>query len=139
FGARALQGREMEDEAVARLLKQWKSSETIRSWKEVAVLLRAMTNVEIYLSALESHDIPVYVVQGAAFYQKSEVSDLIAFLELVLHPEDDLLRATVLTSSLFGLTVGALYERLGGPQSASAPARSLNDRPPLQSFDEILD
>ena len=68
-------------EAVARLLKQWKSSETIRSWKEVAVLLRVMTNVEIYLSALESHDIPVYVVQGAAFYQKSEVSDLIAFLE----------------------------------------------------------
>src|SRR2546426_8472146 len=50
----------------------------------------------------ESHDIPVYVVQGAAFYQKSEVSDLIAFLELVLHPEDDLLRATVLTSSLVG-------------------------------------
>jgi len=107
-GARALQGREMEAEAVARLLKQWKSSETIRSWKEVAVLLRAMTNVEIYLSALESHDIPVYVVQGAAFYQKSEVSDLIAFLELVLHPEDDLLRATVLTSSLVGVTFNEL-------------------------------
>src|SRR5262249_44951464 len=32
------------------------------------------------------------------------VSDLIAFLELVLHPNDELLRATVLTSSLFGVS-----------------------------------
>ncbi|PYS55637.1 MAG: hypothetical protein DMG13_03305 [Acidobacteria bacterium] len=115
-GAKALQGREMEAEALARLLKQWKSSQTIRSWKEVAVLMRAMTNVEVYRSAFESHDIPVYVVQGTAFYQKSEVSDLIAFLELVLHPEDKLLRATVLTSSLCGvsfkdLTVAAVHER----------------------------
>ena len=81
-GAKAAQGREMEAEALARLLKEWKSSGVIESWKEVAVLLRAMTNVEIYLSALEDHGIPVYVVQGTAFYQKSEVSDLIAILEL---------------------------------------------------------
>ena len=58
-GARAAQGREMEAEAIARLLKEWKSTGRIRSWKEVAILLRAMTNVEIYLSALESHRIPV--------------------------------------------------------------------------------
>jgi ATP-dependent helicase/nuclease subunit A len=103
-GARAAQGREMEAEAIARLLKQWKSEGRIQSWREVALLMRAMTNVEIYLSALEAHGIPVYVVQGTAFYQKSEVSDLIAFLELVLHPADNLLRATVLSSSLFGIT-----------------------------------
>src|SRR5207249_3995019 len=29
-------------------------------------------------------------------------------------------------------TVGALYERPGGPRSASAVARSLENRPPLQ-------
>jgi ATP-dependent helicase/nuclease subunit A len=103
-GAKAAKGREMEAEAIARLLKQWKASGRIHSWREVALLMRAMTNVEIYRSALEVHGIPVYVVQGAAFYQKSEVSDLIAFLELILHPADDLLRATVLTSSLFGIT-----------------------------------
>src|SRR5262249_45351195 len=52
-GARATQGREMDAEAIARLLKEWKSSGRIQSWKEVAVLLRAMTNLEIYLGALE--------------------------------------------------------------------------------------
>ncbi len=109
-GAKAAQGREMEAEAIARLLKEWKSSGRIQSWKEVAILMRAMTNVEIYLSALEMHGIPVYVVQGTAFYQKTEVSDLIAFLELVLHPDDELLRATVLTSSLFGVPFEALLQ-----------------------------
>ncbi|MBI4472479.1 MAG: UvrD-helicase domain-containing protein [Acidobacteria bacterium] len=108
--ARAATGREMEAEALARLLKKWKSQGTIESWREVAILLRAMSNIEVYLGALESHGIPVYVVQGTAFYQKSEVSDLIAFLELVLHPDDPLLRATVLTSSLFGITYRELID-----------------------------
>ena len=109
--ARAAAGREMEAEAIARLLKEWKLSGQIQSWKEVAVLLRTMTNVEIYIQALENHGISVYVVQGTAFYQKSEVSDLIAFLELVLHPGDELLRAVVLTSSLFGVTFEELWKR----------------------------
>src|ERR1041385_973431 len=51
---RAGEGREMEAEAIARLLKQWKSSGRIESWNRVAILMRAMTNVEIYLSALET-------------------------------------------------------------------------------------
>jgi ATP-dependent helicase/nuclease subunit A len=109
-GAKAAEGREMEAEALARLLKEWKTSGRIQSWKEVALLMRAMTNVEIYLAALEAHSIPVYVVQGTTFYQKTEVSDLIAFLELVLHPQDELLRGIVLSSSLFGVPVGALRE-----------------------------
>jgi ATP-dependent helicase/nuclease subunit A len=127
-GARAAQGREMEAEALARLLKEWKSSGHIQSWKEVALLLRAMTNVEIYLGALEAHGIPVYVVQGTAFYQKTEVSDLIAFLELVLHPGDELLRATVLTSSLFGVTFEELWKRgVKDPGVVPGLARELLD------------
>jgi ATP-dependent helicase/nuclease subunit A len=110
-GARAAEGREMEAEAIARLLKEWKSSGRIQSWKDVAILMRAMTNVEMYCGALESHEIPVYVVQGTAFYQRTEVSDLIAFLELVLHPDDALLRAMVLTSSLFGVSFEQLLAR----------------------------
>ena len=110
---RAGEGREMEAEAMARLLKQWKSSGHIVSWSKVAILMRAMTNVEIYLRALELHGIPVYVVQGTGFYQKTEVSDLIAFLELVLHPDDTLLKATVLTSSL----IGVRFDELSGDQA----------------------
>jgi ATP-dependent helicase/nuclease subunit A len=135
-GAKAAQGREMEAEAIARLLKEWKSSGRIQSWKEVAVLLRAMTNVEIYLAAFEAHGIPVYVVQGTAFYQKSEVSDLIAFLELVLHPQDDLLRAIVLTSSLFGVRVSDLFN--SPPNSGRDLVQYWADRRDSATAAEIL-
>jgi ATP-dependent helicase/nuclease subunit A len=121
-GVRAGEGREMEAEAIARLLKQWKLSGRIESWNKVAILMRATTNMEIYLRALELHRIPVYVVQGTAFYQKTEVSDLIAFLELVLHPDDELLKATVLTSALFGLSFDQLIERTVSGTPAASPA-----------------
>jgi ATP-dependent exoDNAse (exonuclease V) beta subunit len=101
---RAAAGREMEAEALARLLKKWKHSGTIQSWREVALLFRATTNMGLYVDALLAHDIPVYVIQGTYFYRKTEVSDLIAVLEWVLHPDDPLLRATVLSSSLAGFT-----------------------------------
>jgi ATP-dependent helicase/nuclease subunit A len=102
--SRAAEGRVMEADALGRLLKAWKSSGVIQSWREVAFLMRGMTNVGIYADALESHDVPVYVVQGATFYQKTEVSDLIAALEFVCHPEDPVARAIVWSSSLAGVS-----------------------------------
>jgi ATP-dependent helicase/nuclease subunit A len=109
--SKSLAGRRMEAEASARLLKAWRTAGTIHSWHEVAVLMRGMNNANIYIDALESHGIPVHVVEGTAFYQKSEVSDLIALLELVLHPDDPITRAIVLSSSLAGLSFGDLLEK----------------------------
>ncbi len=137
-GAKAAQGREMEAEAIARLLKQWKASSRIQSWREVAILMRAMTNVDVYLSALGAHEIPVYVVQGTAFYQKSEVSDLIAFLELVLHPDDELLRATVLTSSMFGIPFNDLLKVPGGPHVCDELVSFWGERRDMATAAEIL-
>jgi ATP-dependent helicase/nuclease subunit A len=107
----AAEGRAMEAESIARLLKTWKSSGVIQSWRDVAVLMRTMTNAPIYTDALEAHGIPVYVVQGSYFYQKTEVSDLIAVLELILRPNDPVARAIVLSSSLAGLSFGELLEK----------------------------
>jgi ATP-dependent helicase/nuclease subunit A len=117
--ARAGEGRCREAEAIARLLKKWKADGTIQSWREVAMLLRGMPNVETYLSALEAHGVPVYVVQGTGFYRKSEVSDLIAVLEWILHPEDPLLRATVMSSSIVGVTFNDLVEKAGDADQSS--------------------
>src|SRR5207237_7466016 len=126
------EGSELEAEALARRLKEWKSSGRIQSWKDVAILMRAMTNVEMYCGALEAHEIPVYVVQGTAFYQRTEVSDLIAFLELVLHPDDALLRATVLTSSLFGASFEQLVIR---GRTSNSPNFIQNHVPKLGELD----
>ena len=106
--SKAATGRPMEAKAIVRLLKAWRSAGTIQSWSEVAFLMRSMTNSGIYIDALESNGIPVHVVDGSSFYQKSEVSDLIALLEYVLHPNDPLIRAIVLSSPLAGLTFNDL-------------------------------
>jgi len=106
--ARASTGRPMEARVIARLLKGWRSNGTIESWSQVAVLMRSMTHSSTYIDELEAHGIPVNVIDGASFYQKSEVSDLIAVLEFVLRPEDPLIRAIVLTSPLAGLTYSDL-------------------------------
>jgi ATP-dependent helicase/nuclease subunit A len=135
---RAGEGREMEAEAIARLLKRWKSSGNIASWNKVAILMRAMTNVETYLNAFELHGIPVYVLQGTAFYQKTEVSDLIAYLELVLHPRDELLRATVLTSALFGVTFDELLGRGLKPATTGSPGNVVAGFSPRPDFDTLL-
>jgi ATP-dependent helicase/nuclease subunit A len=101
---KAAVGRPMEARAIVRLLKAWRSAGTISSWNEVAVLMRGMNHANTYIDELESAGIPVHVVDGPSFYQKSEVSDLIALLEFVAHPEDPLVRAIVLSSPLAGLT-----------------------------------
>ncbi len=107
---RAGVGRPMEAEAMARLLKGWRSAGTIQSWHEVAVLMRSMNSADLYIDALESHGIPVHVVEGTSFYRKTEVSDLIALLEFVLHPGDPTIRAIVMSSPLAGLTFTDLLE-----------------------------
>jgi ATP-dependent exoDNAse (exonuclease V) beta subunit len=109
-GAKAKEGRLMDAAALARLLESWKASGTIQSWNDVAILMRALVNVGIYVDALESRRIPVRVIQGTQFYKKTEVSDLIALMEYVLRPTDSLLRTTVLTSSLFGVTFRQLLD-----------------------------
>ena len=106
--AKASIGRPMEARAIVRLLKGWRAAGTIQSWSEVAVLMRGMNHSGIYIDALEAGGIPVHVVDGASFYQKSEVSDLIALLELILHPDDPLVRAIVLSSPLAGMTFAEL-------------------------------
>jgi ATP-dependent exoDNAse (exonuclease V) beta subunit len=107
---KAAVGRPMEARAILRLLKSWRASGVIQSWSEVAILMRGMNHAGIYIDVLEAGGIPVHVVDGASFYQKSEVSDLIALLEFVLHPNDPLVRAIVLSSPLAGMTFADLLE-----------------------------
>src|SRR5262249_9807275 len=65
-GVRAAEGRLMQAQALARLLRGWKSSGLIQSWREVAVLFRVMTNVDLLVDAFEREGVPVYVVQGTS-------------------------------------------------------------------------
>ncbi len=47
---------------------------------DIALLFRALTNIEYYEAALRRYDIPYYLVGGHAFYAQQEVFDLLNLL-----------------------------------------------------------
>jgi ATP-dependent helicase/nuclease subunit A len=70
---------------------------------DVALLFRALTNVEYYEEALRRHGIDYYLVGGHAFYAQQEIFDLLNLLRAVDSPCDEISLVGVLRSPFFGL------------------------------------
>jgi ATP-dependent helicase/nuclease subunit A len=77
---------------------------------DVAVLLRALTDVHVYLEGLRRHGIP-YVVEGERrFFAAPEVVDAINVLRTLASPYDMVALAGVLRSPLGAVTDRELYD-----------------------------
>lgn len=76
---------------------------------DVAVLLRAMTNVKLLERALTACDVPYVVLKGRGFFEAREVVDLANLLACVDNPRDDLVLASVLRSPACGLSDDSLF------------------------------
>ncbi|MEX0585954.1 MAG: UvrD-helicase domain-containing protein, partial [Pirellulales bacterium] len=84
---------------------------------DVAVLFRALSNIECYEAALREAGIDYYLVGGRAFYSKQEVFDLVNLLRSVVSAADAVSLAGALRSPMFGLADETLYwlsEQPGG-------------------------
>jgi ATP-dependent helicase/nuclease subunit A len=55
---------------------------------KVAILLRALTHAGLYTRALRQAAVPFVIDGGRDFYERHEVSDLVAFLRAVASPND---------------------------------------------------
>jgi ATP-dependent helicase/nuclease subunit A len=76
---------------------------------DIAILLRAMTNVETYEAALRKYGIDYYVVGGHAFYAQQEVFDLLQLLRSLTSRADDVSLVGALRSPFFSLADETLY------------------------------
>jgi len=76
---------------------------------DVAILLRALTDVDLYEEALRRYDIDYYLVGGHAFYAQQEIYDLLNLLRAVASYCDEVSLAGVLRSPIFGLTDESLF------------------------------
>jgi ATP-dependent helicase/nuclease subunit A len=77
---------------------------------DAAVLLRALTDVHVYLESLRRHGIP-YVVEGERrFFATPEVVDAISVLRTLSSPYDTVAFAGVLRSPLGAVTDRELYD-----------------------------
>src|SRR5207247_997724 len=88
---------------------------------DIAVLLRAFTEVKTYENALRRRELPYYVVKGRGFFQCQEVSDVVSLLAAVLDPEDGVALAAALRSPLFALDDDTLWH-LAWPPGADRPS-----------------
>jgi ATP-dependent helicase/nuclease subunit A len=76
---------------------------------DAAILFRALSNIDLYETALRQAGIDYYLVGGHAFYSQQEIFDLVNLLRSVLSPADALSLAGVLRSPMFGLADEALF------------------------------
>ncbi len=66
------------------------SMETGRNFSEYAVLYRANAQARAVEDALNRFQIPYNIYGGTKFYERKEIKDLIAYLRVIVNPQDDI-------------------------------------------------
>jgi ATP-dependent exoDNAse (exonuclease V) beta subunit len=75
---------------------------------DVAVLLRAATDMGAYERALNERGIPTYAAGSGGYWGQQQVADLRSYLAALANPRDDLALYNVLASPLAGASLDAL-------------------------------
>ncbi len=76
---------------------------------DIAILLRSLSDVAIYESALREQGLEYYLTGGHAFYAQQEIFDVLHLLRAVVSVADELSLAGALRSPLFSLADETLY------------------------------
>ncbi len=112
-------GRALEARAIAHRCRRMIGNAVVSDWdgnlhpaqpRDIALLLRSFTDVQIYERALSEAGIPCYTVKGRGFFGCREILDIVELLTAVNDPNDSLAIAAALRSPLFALSDECLME-----------------------------
>lgn len=78
-----------EGDFVATNIKEIKEEEN-RDFKDFAILYRTNAQSRIFEECLRRKDIPYKIVGGTRFYDRKEIKDMIAYLKVMVNPEDSI-------------------------------------------------
>ena len=120
--ANALQGKDaraQEAEMIAaRILAMVNESQGSVRFRDIVVLLRAFTHVNLYEAAFAAAGIPYYVTGGRGFAARQEVADVLALLQFLLNPYHEIALFATLRSPFFLLSDDTLLRlRLAGGEA----------------------
>ena len=121
---------------VARVYRAWDEHEeasfvaqtilTVRTdgvpWDGVAIFYRTNAQSRVMEDALRRARIPYTIVGGVRFYERKEIRDTLAYLRLVLNPNDDV---------AFRRAIGAPARGIGATTLARLDEIALDDATPL--------
>jgi ATP-dependent helicase/nuclease subunit A len=99
--------RELDAEQLARRIISLVDADA-PNYSQIALLFRAMTQVQKYETVFRRENIPYQTVLGRGFYERPEITDLIQLLRFLDNKTDELALAAVLRSPLCGLSDNAL-------------------------------
>lgn len=77
--------------------------------EEICVLSRSTNNLLKLSDVLKEKGIPSYVTSSSGFFARNEIKDLIAYLQFIENPDNDLLLAATLKSALFNYSDKMMY------------------------------
>lgn len=111
------------------------------SYRDVAILLRSLTDIQKYEEAFARRGVPYFVVGGGrGYYARHEIRDLLNVLTVLDTPLDDVALAAALRSPLVGADVDTLYRlakragqsfHAGDPNATNGAGRHRRARSPL--------
>ncbi len=130
----AKRARQAEARAVARRVREIIDADA-RPPGDVAVLLRAATDLQLFERALELEDLPTLASGGRGFWGRQQVQDLTSYLAVLANPRDELAWYSTLASPLCGLSADALA-LLATDREAPLPP---GDQSRLTAFGERLE
>lgn len=79
-----------------------------RSYDDVAILFRMNTQSRLMEEKLRENDIPYKLIGGQSFYERREIKDLLAYLNLLLNHDDDVSLLRVIATPPRGIGQGTI-------------------------------
>ncbi len=110
---------QLEGEQIAREIQRLITAKTVITqagteralgYGDIMILVRKRTHTGYYEQALRRAGIPYLGAERGTLLQSGEVSDMVALLEVLLTPDNNLALATVLRSPLFSCSNEALMQ-----------------------------
>ncbi|HKG79971.1 MAG TPA: UvrD-helicase domain-containing protein, partial [Pyrinomonadaceae bacterium] len=121
--------RVLDAQQIARRIISLKRASSSLDYGDIALLFRAMTQVQIYESVFRRANIPYQTVLGRGFYEREEITDLIQLLRFLDNKTDEIALAAVLHSPLCGISDNGLLALRCAPS-----LQELETADPLRGF-----
>ncbi|TWU25987.1 UvrD-helicase domain-containing protein [Bythopirellula polymerisocia] len=102
---------EMIDSGQALVVQRENNKDSLRPVRQgdVAILLRALSDVQVYEEALREQGLDYYLAGGHAFYAQQEIFDILHLLRCVCSEADELSLAGAMRSPIFAVEDETLY------------------------------
>ena len=92
---------DLKADYIAREILSRRQNTQFKKWSDYCVLVRSHAVKDKLRYSFEKYGIPHTMAVKSGFYKSVSIQEIIAFLKLLIHPEDDLSMVAVLTSSMF--------------------------------------